>query len=45
MGVDRNLDCKQKNYRGQLSNLDGVIDTLGVEEFGHELAVLKIVDD
>ncbi len=41
MGVDRYLDYKQENYWEQLSGLDGVIDTLGPGEFGHELAVLK----
>lgn len=41
MGVERYLDYKQENYWEQLSGLDGVIDTLGPGEFGHELAVLK----
>lgn len=41
MGVDRYLDYKQENYWEQLSDLDGVIDTLGPAEFDHELAVLK----
>lgn len=41
MGVDRYLDYKQENYWEQLSDMDGVIDTLGPAEFDHELAVLK----
>lgn len=41
MGVDRYMDYKQENYWEQLSDLDGVIDTLGPAEFEHELAVLK----
>lgn len=41
MGVDRYMDYKQENYWEQLSNVDHVIDTLGPDEFEHELAVLK----
>lgn len=41
MGVDRYLDYKHENYWEQLSDMDGVIDTLGPAEFDHELAVLK----
>lgn len=41
MGVDRYMDYKQENYWEQLSDVDYVIDTLGPDEFEHELAVLK----
>lgn len=41
MGVDRYMDYKQENYWEQLSYIDYVIDTLGPDEFEHELAVLK----
>lgn len=41
MGVDRYMDYKQENYWEQLSDIDYVIDTLGPDEFEHELAVLK----
>ncbi len=41
MGVDRYMDYKQENYWEQLSDTDYVIDTLGPDEFEHELAVLK----
>lgn len=41
MGVDRYMDYKQENYWEQLSDIDYVIDTLGPDEFKHELAVLK----
>lgn len=41
MGVDRYLDYKTENYWEVLSDIDHVIDTLGSDEFQHELAVLK----
>lgn len=41
MGVDRYLDYKTENYWDVLSDVDHVIDTLGPDEFEHELAVLK----
>lgn len=41
MGVDRYMDYKQDNYWEQLSEIDHVIDTLGPDEFEHELSVLK----
>ena len=41
MGVDRYLDYKTENYWEVLSDVDHVIDTLGPDEFEHELAVLK----
>lgn len=41
MGVDRYIDYKQENYWEALSEVDHVIDTLGADEFEHELAVLK----
>lgn len=40
VGVDR-LDYKRENYWEQLSDIDYVINTLGPDEFEHELAVLK----
>ena len=41
MGVDRYLDYKAENYWEVLSGIDHVIDTLGPDEFEHELAVLR----
>lgn len=41
MGVDRYLDYKTENYWEVLSDVDHVIDTLGPDEFDHELEVLK----
>ena len=41
MGVDQYLDYKTENYWEALSDVDHVIDTLGPDEFEHELAVLK----
>ncbi len=41
MGVDRYLDYKTENYWEVLSDIDHVIDTLGPDEFEHELEVLK----
>lgn len=41
MGAERYLDYKTENYWEVLSDVDHVIDTLGPDEFEHELAVLK----
>lgn len=41
MGADRYLDYKTENYWEVLSGVDHVIDTLGPNEFEHELAVMK----
>lgn len=41
MGVDQYVDYKKENYWEILSDLDYVIDTLGANEFEHELSVLK----
>lgn len=41
MGVDRYIDYKKENYWEILSDVDCVIDTLGANEFAHELSVLK----
>ncbi len=41
MGVNRYLDYKTENYWEVLSDMDHVIDTLGPDEFQHELSVLK----
>ena len=41
MGVNQYLDYKTENYWDILSDVDHVIDTLGPDEFEHELAVLK----
>lgn len=41
MGVDRYMDYKKENYWETLSDVDCVIDTLGANEFVHELSVLK----
>ena len=41
MGVERYLDYKTENYWEVLSDVDYVIDTLGPDEFEHELVVLK----
>ena len=41
MGVERYLDYKTENYWAVLSDVDHVVDTLGPDEFEHELAVLK----
>lgn len=41
MGADQYIDYKKENYWEVLSNVDYVIDTLGANEFKHELSVLK----
>lgn len=41
MGVDQYIDYKMENYWKVLSDVDYVIDTLGANEFEHELSVLK----
>lgn len=41
MGVDQYIDYKMENYWEVLSDVDYVIDTLGANEFEHELSVLK----
>lgn len=41
MGADQYIDYKMENYWEVLSDVDYVIDTLGANEFEHELSVLK----
>ena len=41
MGTDRYMDYKKENYWEVLTDVDYVIDTLGANEFAHELSVLK----
>lgn len=41
MGVKQYIDYKKENYWEILSDIDYVIDTLGANEFKHELSVLK----
>ena len=41
MGVERYLDYRKENYWERLSDMDCIIDTLGDDEFVHELSVLK----
>lgn len=41
MGADQYIDYKKGNYWDVLSDVDYVIDTLGANEFEHELSVLK----
>jgi alcohol dehydrogenase groES domain protein len=41
MGADQYIDYKKENYWEALSDVDYVIDTLGANEFEHELSVLK----
>ena len=41
MGVDRYIDYKTENYWETVSGVDHVIDTLGADEFDHELSVMK----
>lgn len=41
MGADQYIDYEKENYWEVLSNVDYVIDTLGANEFEHELSVLK----
>ncbi|MHC9532183.1 NADP-dependent oxidoreductase [Dellaglioa sp. L3N] len=41
IGADQYLDYKTEDYWKVLSNVDYVIDTLGPNEFEHELAIIK----
>lgn len=41
MGADQYIDYKKENYWEVLTDIDYVIDTLGANEFEHELSVLK----
>lgn len=41
MEADQYIDYKEENYWEILSGIDYVIDTLGANEFEHELSVLK----
>lgn len=41
LGADQYIDYRKENYWEMLSEIDYVIDTLGAEEFGRELSVLK----
>jgi len=41
LGADQYIDYTTENYRELLSNIDYVIDTLGADEFDHELSILK----
>ncbi|KAF1299426.1 oxidoreductase [Enterococcus sp. JM4C] len=41
LGADRYINYKEENYWEILDPVDFVIDTLGVEEFDHELSVIK----
>lgn len=41
MGADRYIDYRQENYWEVLDQVDHVIDTLGPDEFEHELSVLR----
>lgn len=41
MGADQYIDYKKENYWEVLSDVDYVIDSLGANEFEHELSVLK----
>lgn len=41
LGADQYLDYRKENYWEIVSDVDGVIDTLGNTEFDHELSVLK----
>lgn len=41
MGVERYIDYREEDYWKVLSDIDYVIDTLGVNEFEHALSVLK----
>lgn len=40
-GADQYLDYTTENYWELLSNIDYVIDTLGADEFDHELSIIK----
>ena len=41
LGADQYIDYRRSNYWEHLSGIDYVIDTLGANEFEHELSVLK----
>lgn len=41
IGADQYIDYSTENYWELLSNIDYVIDTLGPNEFDHELSILK----
>lgn len=41
MGADQYIDYKKENYWEVLAGIDYVIDTLGANEFEHELSVLR----
>ncbi|PNQ81499.1 NADP-dependent oxidoreductase [Paenibacillus sp. F4] len=41
IGADQYLDYTKENYVDLLSNIDYVIDTLGVKEFDNELKIIK----
>lgn len=41
LGADQYIDYKTESYWELLRNVDLVIDTVGVSEFDHELAILK----
>lgn len=41
LGADQYIDYKEENYWEVLTDMDYVIDTLGANEFTHELSVLK----
>lgn len=41
MGADQYIDYKKENYWEVLTDMDYVIDTLGANEFEHELSVLR----
>lgn len=41
IGADQYIDYTTENYWEQFGNIDYVIDTLGQDEFDHELSILK----
>lgn len=41
IGADQYLDYTTENYWELISNIDYVIDTLGPDEFDHELSIIK----
>lgn len=41
IGADQYIDYTKENYWELISNIDYVIDTLGPDEFDHELSILK----
>lgn len=40
-GADQYIDYKTENYWEMIENVDFVIDTLGADEFEHELSIIK----